>query len=82
MENNMIDMFGNKIDASSELESLRGNQEALGKYFPNQEKCYAEVEVGSYHIVRQVHGTTGEIVYAVYSPESYRKYKLWEKRKH
>jgi hypothetical protein len=71
------DMFGNDIDKGLELENHRGDHEYLAKLFPDNKLEYAEVAVGSYHVIRSIHGVTREPSYYVYSPESYRKYKLW-----
>lgn len=75
-----IDMFGNKVDPGLELEKHRGDQEYLARLFPDDKRIYSEIEVGSYHVVRMIHGKTGEPIYAVYSPKAYKNYKAYRKQ--
>ena len=52
----------------------------LSTFFSDRPKFgYAVVEVNGFYIVRQVNGTTGDFVYATYSPESFKNYKQFNK---
>lgn len=73
----MFDMFGNERTPEEELEKHRGDKGYLERFFMNNNKTYEEVAVGKYHVIRTIHGITGEPSYFVYSPESYVKYKSW-----